>query len=128
MKCLVVDDSGITRRILINSLRAIGFQDIIEATDGAQALEVCTPDVDIVLTDWNMPGMPGVELIRNLRADPKLADIPILLVTARNAKDDVIEAAAVGVNGYIIKPFKPEVLRLKLEEILTPKQGTGTDG
>lgn len=129
MKCLVVDDSSITRRILVNSLRQMGFLDILEATDGRHALEVCTADVDIVLTDWNMPVMAGVELVRSLRARPDLAGIPVLLVTSRNAKDDVIEAAAAGVNGYIVKPFQPEVLRQKLSELLSPPEAaTGTDG
>ncbi len=118
MKCLVVDDSAITRRILVNNLRTIGFKSIIEASDGKQALEVCTSDVDVVITDWNMPGMPGVELVRNLRSHAELAPIPVLLITARNGKDDVVEAASAGVDGYIIKPFTPEVLRSKIEEAL----------
>jgi two-component system chemotaxis response regulator CheY len=128
MKCLVVDDSAITRRILVHSLRAIGFTKIIEAVDGRQALEVCSGDVDIVLTDWNMPGMEGVELIRSLRANPEFAAIPVLLITARTAKDDVIEAAGAGVDGYLIKPFTPEVLKAKIEEALGRARATGTDG
>lgn len=118
MKCLVVDDSAITRRILVNNLRTIGFKSIVEASDGKQALDVCTPDVDVVLTDWNMPGMPGVESVRSLRSHPELAPIPVLLITARNGKDDVVEAASAGVDGYIIKPFTPDVLRTKIEEAL----------
>ncbi len=128
MKCLVVDDSAITRRILGNSLRAIGFDTILEAGDGRQALQVCTPDVDIVLTDWNMPGMPGVELVRRLRGDPALGGIPVLLITTRAAKDDVVEAAQAGVDGYVIKPFTPEVLKQKIEEAMGRSRGTGTDG
>jgi two-component system chemotaxis response regulator CheY len=142
MKCLVVDDSAITRRILVNNLRAIGFAHILEATDGKQALEICTPDVDIVLTDWNMPGMAGVDLVRSLRTNPALRDIPVLLITARTAREDVIEAASAGVNGYVIKPFSSEVLKLKIEETLervrppggqrsddvSPAAGTGTEG
>ena len=125
MKCLVVDDSAITRRILIHSLRAIGFTKILEAVDGKQALEACEPDVDIVVTDWNMPGMPGVELVRSLRANPAFASIPVLLITARAGKEDVIEAAAAGVNGYIIKPFTPEVLRAKIQEALVRPGANG---
>jgi two-component system chemotaxis response regulator CheY len=129
MKCLVVDDSAITRRILANNLRLIGFDAILEAIDGAQALEVCTPDVDVVITDWNMPGMSGVELVRSLRARPEYAGIPVILVTSRNAKDDVVEAAGAGVNGYVIKPFTPDVLKLKIDEVLEGNgRRTGTDG
>ena len=128
MKCLVVDDSAITRRILVNSLRAIGFTKIVEAVDGKQALDVCTTDVDIVITDWNMPGMPGVELVRSLRANSEFAAIPVLLVTARSGKDDVVEAASAGVDGYVIKPFTPEVLKSKIEEVLGRARATGTDG
>jgi two-component system chemotaxis response regulator CheY len=128
MKCLVVDDSAITRRILVNSLRTIGFTKIIEAGDGKQALELCTPDVDVVITDWNMPGMPGVELVRSLRSNPEFAAIPMLLITARNGKDDVVEAASAGVDGYIIKPFTPDVLKSKLDEVLERQGKTGTEG
>jgi two-component system chemotaxis response regulator CheY len=128
MKCLVVDDSAITRRILVNSLRTIGFTKIIEAGDGKQALELCTPDVDVVITDWNMPGMPGVELVRSLRSNPEFASIPMLLITARNGKDDVVEAASAGVDGYIIKPFTPDVLKNKLDEVLERQGKTGTEG
>ncbi len=132
MKCLVVDDSAITRRILAISLRQVGFDQILEAMDGKQALAMCTPDVDVVITDWNMPNMPGVELVRSLRANADLAGIPVLLVTARNAKDDVVEAANAGVDGYIVKPFTPETLKAKLEEILQRRgatdAGTGTEG
>lgn len=128
MKCLVVDDSAITRRILVNSLRAIGFTQIVEANDGKHALDLFTPDVDIVLTDWNMPGMAGVELIRSLRANPELNNIPMLIITSRTGRDDVVEAANAGVNGYVIKPFTPDVLRTKIEEVLARVKATGTDG
>jgi two-component system chemotaxis response regulator CheY len=135
MKCLVVDDSAITRRILVNNLRSIGFTQILEATDGKQALEICTSDVDIVLTDWNMPGMAGVDLVRSLRTNPSLHEIPVLLITARTAREDVIEAASAGVNGYVIKPFSSDVLKQKIEETLErvrpqggASPGTGTEG
>jgi two-component system chemotaxis response regulator CheY len=125
---LVVDDSAITRRILTNSLRSIGFKQIVEAVDGKQALELCGPDVDVVITDWNMPGMPGVELVRSLRANPELARIPVLLITARNGKEDVVEAANAGVDGYVVKPFTPDVLRVKIEELLNRPAADGTNG
>lgn len=125
MKCLVVDDSAITRRILVNSLRMIGFQQIIEAGDGKSALNLCDSTVDVVLTDWNMPGMAGVELVRSLRANPEFANLPVLLITSRNGKEDVVEAANAGINGYIVKPFTPEVLKVKIEEVL--HRGTTED-
>ncbi|MFN8587740.1 MAG: response regulator [Candidatus Eisenbacteria bacterium] len=123
MKCLVVDDSAITRRILVNSLRSIGFQEIVEAGDGKQALHLCDSNVDVVLTDWNMPGMAGVELVRALRANPEFSALPVLLITSRNGKEDVVEAANAGIDGYIIKPFTPEVLRAKIEEVLQRRTG-----
>jgi two-component system chemotaxis response regulator CheY len=131
MKCLVVDDSAITRRILVNSLRNIGFDTIVEAADGKLALDLCDTTFDVVITDWNMPNMAGVELVRNLRANPDFAKLPILLVTARNLKEDVVEAANAGISGFVIKPFTPEVLKTKLDEILAPKdeeKATGTEG
>ncbi len=118
MKCLVVDDSAITRRILVNSLRMIGFKEIVEAGDGKAALNLCDSSVDVVLTDWNMPGMAGVELVRSLRANPEFANLPVLLITSRNGKEDVVEAANAGINGYIVKPFTPEILKVKIEEVL----------
>lgn len=127
MKCLVVDDSAITRRILVNSLRTIGFTKILEAGDGKQALELCDGTVDVVLTDWNMPGMAGVELVRSLRANPEFASLPVLLITSRNGKEDVVEAANAGIDGYIVKPFTPEILKLKIEEVLNRDSATGTD-
>ena len=127
MKCLVVDDSAITRRILVNSLRTIGFTKILEAGDGKQALELCDGTVDVVLTDWNMPGMPGVELVRSLRANPEFASLPVLLITSRKGKEDVVEAANAGIDGYIVKPFTPEILKLKIEEVLHRDSATGTD-
>lgn len=131
MKCLVVDDSAITRRILIRSLREIGITDVLEASDGLQALALASPDLDIVITDWNMPGLTGVELLRRLRARPELAAIPVLLVIARNGRDDVVEASNAGVTDYLVKPFTPDVLRAKLAEILGDAgepRATGTDG
>lgn len=118
MKCLVVDDSAITRRILVNSLRMIGFKEIVEAGDGKQALNLCDASVDVVLTDWNMPGMAGVELVRALRANPEFTSLPVLLITSRNGKEDVVEAANAGIDGYIVKPFTPEILKSKIEEVL----------
>lgn len=128
MKALIVDDSAVTRRILVHSLRTAGFTTIVEATDGKQALECCTPDVDVIFTDWNMPGMSGVELVRRLRAHSEFASIPMLLITARAGKDDVVEAATAGADGYIVKPFTPETVRTKVAEVLHRLDATGTEG
>ncbi len=131
MKCLVVDDSGITRRILVNSLRNIGFDTIVEAADGRIALELCDTTFDVVITDWNMPNMQGVELVRSLRAKPEFAKLPILLVTARNLKADVVEAVDAGISGFVVKPFTPEIIKLKIEELLASSdadKATGTEG
>lgn len=122
-KCLVVDDSAITRRILVNSLRAAGFAQVIEATDGRQALQLCDTSIDIVVTDWNMPGMNGVDLVRSLRANPAFASLRILLISARNEREDVVEAARAGVDGYMVKPFTPDTLRAKIEEMLQARSG-----
>jgi two-component system chemotaxis response regulator CheY len=131
MKCLVVDDSAVTRRILVNSLRAVGFTEIVEAEDGRQALQRCDESIDVVITDWNMPAMGGLELVRSLRAKPGLATLPVLLITARHTYEDVVEAAGAGVDDYLIKPFTPAALQAKLERLLHPQapgEATGTEG
>jgi two-component system chemotaxis response regulator CheY len=128
MKCLIVDDSAIMRRILVNSLEAIGCTEILEAPDGERALVLCTPDVDLVITDWNMPGMAGMGLVRGLRANPETAAVGILLVTSCSNKSDFIEAEAAGVDGYVMKPFTPDVLKSQIEAVLVKRARTGTDG
>lgn len=124
MKFLVVDDSAVTRRIIVNALSRLGHLDVLEAADGQAALQQCDTSVDVVITDWNLPGMSGVELVRTLRANPDLAHLPILLVTARNVKQDVVEAAQAGVNAYIVKPFTLEILQHKLADVLGARAGT----
>lgn len=115
MKFLVVDDSSTMRRIIKNSLKRIGFEDIVEAENGRDALEKLT-DVDIILTDWNMPEMDGLEFVKRVRTSNKV--IPILMVTTNAAKDDIVEALKHGVNNYIVKPFTPETLKEKVETVL----------
>lgn len=115
MKFLVVDDSSTMRRIIKNSLKRIGFEDIIEAENGRDALEKLA-DVDIILTDWNMPEMDGLEFVKRVRASD--TKIPILMVTTNAAKDDIVEALKNGVNNYIVKPFTPETLKEKVETVL----------
>jgi two-component system chemotaxis response regulator CheY len=121
MKFLVVDDSAVTRRIIVNALTRLGHKDVVEAADGHSALHQCDTSVDVVITDWNLPGMSGVELVRTLRANPDLSGLPVLLVTARNVKQDVVEAADAGVDAYIVKPFTLEVLQHKLAETLAAR-------
>ena len=128
MKCLIVDDSVIMRRILVNSLHAIGCTEIIEAADGEQAIALCTADVDLVITDWNMPGMAGMGLVRGLRSNPETATVGILLVTSCSNKSDVVEAELAGVDGYVMKPFTPDVLKANIETVLLRRDRTGTDG
>lgn len=117
MKCLVVDPSTTMRRALANALHAAGCQ-VVEACDGKQALERCSRDTFAILTAWNLPGMTGVELVRSLRANPETAGARVLMVTARNLQQDVLEAIAAGVDSYLLKPFTYEMLRLKLDDLL----------
>lgn len=118
-KILVVDDSSTMRRILKMTLGRIGFDDVSEAGDGKEAVEACQKEkYDVVLTDWNMPNMDGLELIVSLRALPEYAKTPIMMVTTEGAKDDVIEALTRGANSYIVKPFTPETLKGKMNDLL----------
>ena len=128
MKCLVVDDSSITRRILAGHLRRLGCTEVIEAADGEQAIARCTPDVDLVLTDWNMPGLSVAEVVRGLRRLRRRTALSILLVSSRTARDDVAEALDVGVDGWLIKPVTEDALRAGIPQALLPAAGTGTDG
>ena len=117
MKFLVVDDSSTMRRIVVNSLQRIGFGDIVEAGDGQEALGRFDGSVKFVITDWNMPNMTGTELARALRARGE--QVPILMVTARSVREDIIEAMEAGVNNYIVKPFTPQVLKEKIDALLS---------
>ena len=119
-KILVVDDSSTMRRILKMTLAKCGFPDVSEAGDGKEAVEKCKAETfEVVLTDWNMPNMDGMELIVSLRALPQYAETPIMMVTTEGAKDDVIEALTRGANSYIVKPFTPETLKTKMSELLS---------
>ena len=119
MKVLFVDDSPTMRRIIQNSLNKIGYDDLIAAENGVDALEKLeNTEVDMIITDWNMPEMNGEQLVIKLREDPVYKDKPILMVTTRGMKEDVITAVKIGVNGYVVKPFTPEVLKKKISDIL----------
>jgi two-component system chemotaxis response regulator CheY len=118
MKILVVDDFSTMRRIIKNLLKDLGFTNIQEADDGNTALPMLQQgDFDFVVTDWNMPGMQGIDLLRAIRADEKLKNTPVLMVTAEAKKEQIIAAAQAGVNGYVIKPFTAATLKEKLTKI-----------
>jgi two-component system chemotaxis response regulator CheY len=118
MKFLIVDDSASMRRIIATSLHRIGFTDYVEAADGQEALRCFDASIGCVITDWNMPNMAGVELVRALRQHDNGAAVPIIMVTTRSVRDDLLEAARAGVNNYIIKPFTWQTLKEKLEHVL----------
>lgn len=121
VKFLVVDDSITMRRIVANSLKNLGYNDFVEATDGKDALDKLAADdnINFVITDWNMPVLSGLELIKAIRSDDKLKELPVLMVTTRGIKDDIMEALAAKVNNYIVKPFTPQILKEKIEQILS---------
>lgn len=118
LRILVVDDYSTMRRFVIDSLKDLGFQFVDEASDGAKALEKlrATP-FDLVITDWNMPNLSGLDMVKTMRAEPALKKIPVLMITAEAMKESIIEAARAGVTHYVIKPFTPDVLKKKMEKM-----------
>jgi two-component system chemotaxis response regulator CheY len=122
MKILVVDDFSTMRRIIKNILRQLGYENIVEADDGSAAVEVLkSEEIDFIISDWNMPNMPGIELLKTVRATEDWKNTPFLMVTAEGQKDNVIEAVKYKVNNYIIKPFTPETLMEKINKIFESK-------
>ena len=118
MRILIVDDFSTMRRIVKNLINDLGYTNTAEADDGHTALaELRSAPFDFVVTDWNMPGMTGIDLLRSIRADEKLKTLPVLMVTAEAKREQIIEAAQNGVNGYIIKPFTAQTLEEKLGKI-----------
>jgi len=118
MKILIVDDFSTMRRIIKNLLRDLGFNNTLEADDGLTALPILQAGgIDFLITDWNMPGMQGIDLLKKVRADEKLVSLPVLMVTAETKREQIIEAAQAGVNGYIVKPFTAATLKDKIEKI-----------
>ncbi len=118
MKILVVDDFSTMRRIIKNLLKDLGFTNVQEADDGNTALPMLNQgDFDFVVTDWNMPGMQGIDLLRAIRSDEKLKHLPVLMVTAEAKKEQIVAAAQAGVNGYVVKPFTAATLKEKLDKI-----------
>ncbi|MCE5274642.1 MAG: chemotaxis response regulator CheY [Syntrophaceae bacterium] len=120
MKILVVDDFSTMRRIVKNILRQLNFVNIIEADDGSTALEILQREkIEFVVSDWNMPKMTGLELLKAIRADDALKHIPFLMVTAEAQQENIIEAVKSGVSNYIVKPFTAETLSQKINQIFT---------
>ncbi|BCS87405.1 chemotaxis response regulator CheY [Pseudodesulfovibrio sediminis] len=118
MRVLVVDDFSTMRKIIKNILRQIGFTNIVEADDGSTAWEVLNKDnIDFIVSDWNMPTMSGIELLRKVRGSEEYADIPFLMVTAEAQQENIIEAVQAKVSNYIVKPFTPETLGQKIDKI-----------
>lgn len=118
MKILVVDDFSTMRRIVRNLLRDLGFTNTDEADDGLTAFpKLQNGDYDFLVTDWNMPGMTGIDLLKKVRADEKLKNIPVLMVTAEAKREQIVVAAQAGVNGYVVKPFTASVLKEKIDKI-----------
>lgn len=119
MQFLVVDDSPTMRRIVINALKTFGYTDTLEAGDGFEAMEQLEKGtVEFVITDWNMPIMSGLELTKSIRSNDKYKHLPILMVTTRGLKQDIVDALKARVNNYVVKPFTPNVLKEKLDAVL----------
>jgi two-component system, chemotaxis family, chemotaxis protein CheY len=119
MKFLVVDDSVTMRRILVNSLQRIGYNDTLEAGDGQEALGAFDASIQFIITDWNMPNMNGIDFARAIRARADGKQVPILMVTTRSMREDILAAVEAGVNNYILKPFTPAVLKEKIDQVLS---------
>ncbi|MBV6521221.1 MAG: Chemotaxis protein CheY [Gemmatimonadaceae bacterium] len=117
MKFLVVDDSATMRRIIMYSLQRIGYADCVEASDGEEALDKFDASIGFVITDWNMPKMSGLEFVRILRTRPG-GTLPVLMVTTRSVREDIVTAIEAGVNNYVVKPFTLQVLKDKIDAIL----------
>jgi len=120
LKLLVVDDSSTMRRIIKNTLSRLGYEDVLEGEDGVQGWNALNENTDVgmLITDWNMPEMNGLELVKKVRADARFSDLPIIIVTTEVGKAEVITALKAGVNNYIVKPFTPQVLKEKLAAVL----------
>jgi len=125
MKFLIVDDSATMRRIVANSLQRIGFQDFEEAGNGVEALAKFNDSFEFVITDWNMPNMSGLEFVKSLRGRADGKSVPVLMVTTRSVKEDILQAAQAGVNNYVVKPFTPQVLKEKIDQVMGVAEGAG---
>ncbi len=123
MKFLVVDDSPTMRRIVINALRKIGYSEIVQAEDGKDAWDKLSDEkIDFIITDWNMPNMNGLQFTQTVRNNARFQTLPILMVTTRSGRGDVLQALQAKVNNYVTKPFTPQVLKDKIDQILQSVQ------
>ena len=120
MKILVVDDSSTMRRIIVNTLSKLGYKDVLEASNGLEALTVLkeNPDVSLILTDWNMPEMDGLTFVQTLKKSKTFSKVPIIMITTMGAKEDIVKALKAGVNNYIVKPFTPQILKEKIQQVM----------
>ena len=126
LKFLIVDDFSTMRRIIRNLLKELGYSNVDEAEDGVMALaKLRTDSFDFVISDWNMPNMDGLTMLQQIRADPALAKLPVLMVTAEAKKENIIAAAQAGANGYVVKPFTAATLDEKLNKVFEKLEKSG---
>ncbi len=120
MKILVAEDSSTMRRIIVNTLSKLGYKDVLEASNGLEALTVLkeNPDVSLILTDWNMPEMDGLTFVQTLKKSKTFSKVPIIMITTMGAKEDIVKALKAGVNNYIVKPFTPQILKEKIQQVM----------
>lgn len=119
MKILVIEDSATMRRIIRRHLTTMGFENVVEAHDGESALaKLASEAIDLVITDWAMPSMSGPDLVRAIRSSPAHAKLPVLMLTGIAQKEDIVQAIDAGVNGYVVKPFEPQTLKDKIQELV----------
>jgi two-component system chemotaxis response regulator CheY len=124
MRFLIVDDSSTMRRIIINTLNKLGHQDFVEASNGREGIDrlgASNGSIDMIITDWNMPEMNGIDFIKAVRGTSVSKDVPVLMVTTNAAKDDIVEALRAGVNNYVVKPFTAETIKEKIDAVLAAK-------
>ncbi|GAB6281315.1 MAG: chemotaxis response regulator CheY [Ignavibacterium sp.] len=125
LKFLIIDDSVTMRRIVINSLKNLGYDNYVESSDGKDALIKLSVDgsINFIITDWNMPVLSGLDFVKAVRANEPTKNIPILMITTRGIKEDIIQALEAKVSNYIVKPFTPQILKEKIEQIISSLEG-----
>lgn len=120
MRAVVADDFVTLRRIVRNTLRALGCDEVVETSDGLQAMQACTPDTRLLVTGWTLRGLSGLQLVKKLRESPETAKIRVLMLTGRSQRSAVEQARQAGVDAYVLKPFRPEELERRLHDLLVP--------